>query len=290
MRLALEAPAKVNRELRVGARRQDGYHEIRSRLVSIDLADRLEAESGGEFRFVFDARGVPGDGDNLAARAARALSERSGVPASGRLELEKRIPTGAGLGGGSADAAAALLLLSALWGVQIPVTDRHELAAGLGSDVPFFLQGGEADVGGRGELVEPRADEPARELLLLVPPFMISTRDVYAAHRAAGPPPPRMEIEQSGRFLGPNDLEPAVLAVRPEMAAYLRSAREAASEAGITGSGAAIVLVGADPEAPARIARRHPETALLACRTLTREEYRTRISPTTGGAPWTSRR
>ncbi|HEY7369073.1 MAG TPA: 4-(cytidine 5'-diphospho)-2-C-methyl-D-erythritol kinase [Thermoanaerobaculia bacterium] len=290
MRLAVEAPAKVNRELRIGARRPDGYHEIRSRMVSIDLADRLEAEEGGAFTFHCDAPGVPSDGENLAARAARALADRTGRSASGHLALEKRVPAGSGLGGGSSDAAAALALLCALWRVSLDPSERLAIAGSLGSDVPFFLVGGEAEVTGRGEVVEAREDEAPRDLLLLVPPFSVATRDVYAAHRAADSTPGSLDIEESGRFLGRNDLEPAVVSVQPSMAAYLRSAREAAPEAGITGSGAAIVIAGADADAREWIARRHPDAALLPCRTLTRQEYRARISPTTGGAPWTSRR
>jgi 4-diphosphocytidyl-2-C-methyl-D-erythritol kinase len=290
MRLTVEAPAKINRELRVGKRRPDGYHDVRSRMVSIDLADRLEAEDAADFEFRCDAPTIPGDESNLAARAARALAAAVGRPVSARLALSKNVPAGAGLGGGSSDAAAALRLLAALWEVEIEEPQMKEIAGGLGSDVPFFLTGGEAEVSGRGERVAPLPDEAPRDLFLLVPPFAVSTAQVYAAYRSDGGLPDRLDVEESGRFLGRNDLEPVVLEVCPGLEPYLRSARQAAPEAGVTGSGSAIVLAGADPEAREWLARRHPDAALHASRTLSRGDYRARVSPTTGGAPWKSHR
>jgi 4-diphosphocytidyl-2-C-methyl-D-erythritol kinase len=187
------------------------------------------------------------------------------------------VPIGAGLGGGSADAAATLRLLCRLWDVAPPESDLAEVAASLGSDVPFFLVGGEADVAGRGERLSPLPDAPARELLLLVPPFAIGTAEAYAAFDrlgGAGALPGRLEIASGGRFLGPNDLERAAVALRPEMRAYLDSARAAAAESAMTGSGSAIVLAGAAPGAREELARRHPEARVLACRTIGRETYR----------------
>src|SRR5262245_23460896 len=140
------APAKINRELRVGRLRPDGYHEIHSRMVSIDLADRLTVESSDSLELVCDMLSVPVGDDNLVVKAARLLAESAGVPARARMTLEKRVPTGGGLGGGSADAAIALRLLARLWEIPEDAGRLEALAVRLGSDVAFFLTGGEAEV------------------------------------------------------------------------------------------------------------------------------------------------
>lgn len=291
--LSAEAPAKINRELRVGRRRPDGYHEIRSRIVSIGLADRITVEPAGSLTLSCEGIPVAHGDSNLVLRAARALADRAGVPAAARIRLEKRIPVGSGLGGASADAAVTLLLLADLWRAPLRREEILEVAERVGSDVPFFLTGGEAEVSGRGERVAAREDESVAELLLLVPPFPLSTAEVYAAHdalRAAGTDlPERLEVENSGLFFGPNDLASAVLVLKPEMSAYLRSAREATREFGITGSGSTVVLRGTTWESERWLAGRHPEITIIRARTLRREEYRRRIwNP--GGTTWKSPR
>ena len=294
MLLTAEAPAKINRELRVGRRRADGFHEIRSRLVSIELADRLEVEPAGSLEFSSSGLPAPRDETNLVVRAARALAEHAGVAPLARIHLEKRVPAGAGLGGGSADAAVALLLLAKLWGAGVKVEDLSRIAASLGSDVPFFLVGGQAQVEGRGERLRPMDDAPPTELLLLIPPFSISTRAVYDAYARQGRAPDlpeRLEIEDSARFFGPNDLASAVLETQSGMEIYMRAAAEAAPESAISGSGSALVLLGATDAARRELARSHPEAALLSTRTLGRQEYRQRTSSTSrGGAAWKSPR
>lgn len=280
-----EALAKVNRELRVGPRRSDGYHEIRSRFVTVDLSDSLEVRDGASWEF--SCAGGPEDDSNLAARAAAALAEAAGIPRRGSLSLAKRIPAGAGLGGGSADAAVTLEMLTRLWDVEMPAERLGQIAASIGSDVPYFLSGGEAEVGGRGERVVPREDSPTRVLTILVPPFALATADVYAAFDRIGgaqAPPDRLAIETNGRFLGPNDLERAVAAVRPEMRDYLEEGRTMAPECGVTGSGSAIILVGAAADAVAGFVSRHPGTRSLTARTVGREEYRRRTGFGDGGA------
>jgi 4-diphosphocytidyl-2-C-methyl-D-erythritol kinase len=287
-----DAPAKVNRELRVGDLRPDGYHEIRARLVAIDLCDSIGVAPGrGKLELSWDGIEVPGDESNLVIRAAKALAARLSRPADARIHLTKRIPVGSGLGGGSSDAALALTALSRLWGVSLPAEELAELAAELGSDVPFFLVGGEADVAGRGERVTPLPDSEAIELLLLIPSFSISTREVYIARRRAARDghevalPNSLDVDTSGRFFGPNDLAFAVLQTRAEMSVLINSARSMASEAAITGSGSTIVLKGASVDAVSRLAARHPETRLHPCRTLSRQEYRLRTA-SSGGFQW----
>lgn len=274
MRLSAQAPGKINRELRVGRLRADGFHEVLSRMVTIDLADGLEVEGlAGELRFTCDGD-APQDDSNLVVRAARALAHRIGRPAEARIHLTKRIPQGAGLGGGSADAAIALLLLMRLWEEEIPLAELADLAARLGSDVPFFLAGGEANVSGRGEQVRPVDDGPPEDLVLLLPAFPIATSLVYAAHRRFPPRalPDRLEIESSEKYFGPNDLALAVLETEQRMETLVDSARETSAEYLISGSGSAIVLRGAE-DAIDELSRRHPDARIIRCRTVQRRDY-----------------
>lgn len=284
-----QAPAKVNRELRVGSLRPDGYHEVRSRLVAIDLADWVGVSpGGGRLELSCEGFDVPGDDSNIVLVAARALAARLGRPPDARIHLKKRIPVGAGLGGGSSDAARTLVLLSRLWDSDLPEEDLRSVAASIGSDVPFFLVGGEADVAGRGEIVTPLPDSPAVELLLLLPPFPMSTAEVYAARdrlaaeRADAPLPNSLSVETSGRFFGPNDLAFAVLQTRGEMSVLMDSARLLSAEVAVTGSGSAIVLTGPSPDAAKRLRALHPEARLQPCRTLSRGEYRLRTESSGG--------
>jgi 4-diphosphocytidyl-2-C-methyl-D-erythritol kinase len=286
MTLSCLAPAKVNRELRVGGLRPDGFHEIRSRIVSIDVADRLTVEPADDLVFSCDDPAVPAGEDNLVVRAARLLARRAGIAAGARIRLEKRVPMGGGLGGGSGDAAAALLILARLWRVPDDADALSPLAAELGSDVPFFLTGGEADVAGRGESVLPLPDGAGAkpvDLVLLVPPFSISTAGVYRTYAGRGILSGTLAVASGqGEFFGPNDLASAVQQVEPRMEEYLRSAQRASRDVAISGSGSTIALHGVSAEAFRSLAERHPEARLLRCRTLSRREYRERIQPTSG--------
>ncbi len=287
------APAKINRELRVGGRRPDGFHELLSRFASIDLCDELEAEAASGLELSITGRAVPGGEDNLILRAARALAEAIGVPPRAKIRLHKRIPIGAGLGGGSSDAVSALRLLRALWSSDLPEAYLRAIGPALGSDVPYFFSGGEADVSGRGERVVERPDAPPAELLLVIPPFGVSTAEVFAEHARQSSKrsriPERLEIETSGRFFGPNQLASPVLAIQGAMKAYLESAADAAAEAAITGSGSTIVLFGAGAGAETQFEKQHPEASLLRTRTIGRREYEERTRPA-GGPQWRSPR
>ena len=286
MILRCEAPAKINRELRVGPRRPDGYHSILSRFASLDLADRLEAETADGLYFSAKGEPSPSDAANLVLRTARALAEKLGVAPRARITLTKAIPVGAGLGGGSSDAASTLRLLASLWKANLASPELTALAARLGSDVPYFLVGGEADVSGRGEQVRPREDAPSSQIWLLIPPFSLSTAQVYGLHdqmvgNISLETPTHLEIETSGRMFGPNDLAGAVLEANPRMAMYLSAARTVANEVTITGSGSAIVISGVHTD-PSDLTRRHPEVRLLACRTSTRDDFGRRTLPSGG--------
>ncbi len=173
--IELEAPAKLNLWLEVLGRRPDGYHEIDSVLSEIDLVDTVRLEAAAEISLTVEGLPAPADETNLAWRAAAAL----GVGA--RIHLVKRIPAGAGLGGGSSDAAAVLKGLVRLYGLTPGEGRLAELAASLGADVPFFLHGGTARCRGIGERVEPLAGGAGRRFLLAVPDLNMSTEAVYAA-------------------------------------------------------------------------------------------------------------
>ncbi len=178
----------MNLFFEVTGRRSDGFHSIVSIVREIDLADRLEAESesGSDIRLrctgtAQGAETVPEDGKNLVVRAARRLREEAGLTEGIRFRLEKRIPTGGGLGGGSADAAAALRLACRIWGLAPEMETLARIGAELGSDVPFFLHGGTCLVEGRGERVTPLADTKELPLALAMPPWSIPTARAYAA-------------------------------------------------------------------------------------------------------------
>ena len=182
--ISVRARAKVNLGLEVLSRRADGYHEVLTLLSAVDLADRVVLESDGTpeapaIEVECDAPGVPAGAENLAWRAADLLRREAGVTAGARIHIEKAIPVAAGLGGGSADAAAALVGLARLWQVALPPARREALAMALGMDVPFFLAEGPALGSGRGERLERvPAPEPV-PLVLVNPGFPLGTRDVY---------------------------------------------------------------------------------------------------------------
>jgi 4-diphosphocytidyl-2-C-methyl-D-erythritol kinase len=179
------APAKINWTLEVLGRRPDGYHEVRTVLQTVDLCDRVRVSPAADLELALTGpvgqagppagrAGAPLTGappsENLAYRAAALLQDRAGRPALGaRIELEKAIPAGAGLGGGSSDAAATLRALDRLWGLGLPLAELARLSARLGADVPFFLFGGTALGRGRGDEVTPLPDAPLQRFLLVVP-------------------------------------------------------------------------------------------------------------------------
>jgi 4-diphosphocytidyl-2-C-methyl-D-erythritol kinase len=242
------APAKLNLVLRVGARRADGLHPICSLFASIDLCDELELRESDGGDDIVTCPGVPGD--NLAARALAAFRERAGLPAMD-LRIEKRIPVAAGLGGGSADAAAALRAANRIAGEPLDAGVLRELARGLGADVPSQVEPGHALVQGAGELVEP-VDIPALHAVIASTTPGLATADVYAeldrlrggsaaSDRSLDPEPLRaVAAGPPGELAAAlsNDLEQATLSLRPELSDTLASLRAAgAPAAAVSGSG-----------------------------------------------------
>ncbi len=164
------APAKINLVLEVLGKRDDGYHEIRSLVQTISLCDVLEFELADGIFLECDEPSLE-TSDNLVIKAAELLREISGLHKGARIKLEKRIPWSAGLGGGSSDAAATLLALNKLWDLKLEASNLAQMAAKLGSDVPFFIYGGAALMEGRGEKVTPLMTSPPAWFVLLVPPL-----------------------------------------------------------------------------------------------------------------------
>ena len=246
--LEIEAPAKVNLSLRVLQRRQDGFHDIDSVVAPISLADRLLIHAHADpsqFRtlslslhVVGEAdliRPVPVDESNLALRAAAALAERARVRGFAEIELEKRVPTAAGLGGGSADAAATLRALNDLWGCGLTPRNLASVAATVGSDVPALLEGRTVRMRGRGELVEPA--DPVRARFILVRfDFGVRTADAYRWWDDDGGP-------AGPGDLWANDLEGPVVARHPRIA-EARSLLERAGLQHVTMCGSGPTLAG----------------------------------------------
>jgi len=228
------APAKLNLFLHVLGRRADGYHELQTVFRLIDRMDRvgIALREDGEIRF----SGVFGDG-NLCARAARLLQSESGAKRGADLALEKSIPVGAGLGGGSSDAATSLLVLNKLWNTRFGREDLMKLGQQLGADVPFFVYGRNALGEGIGERLR-ALDLPAAWYLLLEPQVSVSTREIFASALTGPAKPLKIPPFFSGQ--GRNDLEVTVVAKYPEIAAHLGWLRQHCPQARMTGSGACV--------------------------------------------------
>jgi 4-diphosphocytidyl-2-C-methyl-D-erythritol kinase len=294
--LILQPSAKINLTLRVGARRPDGYHDVRTLLQSITLHDTLTvSERRGPFRLVCRAPGVPSDQSNLVWRAAAALWEamaRTGAPRDAHIKIDKAIPSQAGLGGGSADAAAALVGLNTLWGARQSRRDLMRLGATLGSDVPFFLQGGTALATGRGEELYPVDDVQRMGVVIIKPSFGVSTADAYAwfaSDAAAAHPEAAVEGDPPGRLVelgwpsGPIPLQNDLMAPVARRHPALQEVVDACLSAGavgaqMTGSGSAVFGLFSEAGA-ARAARqlKRPDWLVLVARTQSRREAARRM-------------
>jgi 4-diphosphocytidyl-2-C-methyl-D-erythritol kinase len=265
-RVVVRAHAKINLCLRLLGKRQDGYHELQTIVQSIDLHDTLSFEPGGRgFRLQVEGDAdLPAGEDNLVCRAARRIL---GDPRSAgvRARLVKRIPTGAGLGGGSSDAAATLLGLDRLLRLGLPEARLLEDATALGSDVPFFLAGGTALLRGRGTEVEPIPEGPPASVVILSPGVPLSTAAVYAQVQEPLTLAPKIDsmpgfgripVDLKSWVRAGNDLEPhatRLCAVIPAMKGVLLA--NGATAAAMSGSGSAVFGIFDDPEVADRAAR-----------------------------------
>ena len=291
--LTLRPSAKINLTLRVGPPRGDGFHDVRTLLQSIALFDTLTVTARrGPFGLAASGAGVPTDGTNLVARAADALwraLRREGEPRDAHVKLVKQIPIAAGLGGGSADAAAALIGLNAAWEGRRSRQDLARIGATLGADVPFFLQGGTALGTGRGDEIYPVDDAARLGVVIIKPSFGVATADAYRwldEDRAAGVPDApdgRREVDL-GWTVGPiglvNDLQAAVARRHAAVEEIVDAlARAGAAGAAMTGSGSAVFGLFPETQAP-RAARqlKRPDWLVLVTRTLSRREAVRRLS------------
>lgn len=178
------APAKVNLTLKVLGKRDDGFHGLESLMVPLDLADQLSFTRAEDYSLHCDTDGVPLDETNLVTRAVRIFQQRTGKPCAWRVTLEKHVPHGAGLGGGSSDAATALLALNELEQAKLEPDALAEMSAHIGSDVPFFIYQSPCLIRGRGEIVEPLPKKVIESLmgiqmLLIKPHFGVETPDAF---------------------------------------------------------------------------------------------------------------
>ena len=206
--IASLAFAKLNLTLEVLGRRDDGYHEVKTVIQTIDLADRLEFSPSRKMQVVCNDKSLSGQA-NLVWRAAQDLAKASGVAPLARVAIEKHIPTSMGLGGGSSDAACALVSLNQMWGLHLSLDHLAEIAAGIGSDVPFFLWGGTALAEGRGERVSPLPPLPSLPAILICPDITLpnKTAAMYskltpASFSDGGVTRRMIQILTGGQFVG----------------------------------------------------------------------------------------
>ena len=261
--IRLRSYAKINWTLDVLHRRDDGYHELRTIYQTVSLHDSISiTATGGAIEVTCQDPRVPSGETNLAHKAARLLAEAVRPASGARVEIEKRIPVAAGLGGGSSNAAATLLGLARLWRAEVDEATLIGIAARLGSDVPFFLVGGTALGVGRGEEVYPLEQVRPLDMLLVNPGFTVSTAFAYAkVSRLTSPDSPRIIpftlLAAGGAselpLVASNDLEQVVIAAHPEIAELKRMLLDlGAQRALMTGSGATVYALFEKPDASER--------------------------------------
>ena len=304
VRVTVPSFAKLNLDLRVLSKRSDGYHELRTLFQTISLKDSLRIDFAVAQRTQIELESSVEIADNLVVRAAKLVLEHLKVRAHVRFALDKKIPMGAGLGGGSSNAAATLMALPALAGKPIPFAQLSALAETLGSDVPFFLHGGTALGLGRGTELYPLPDLPQHHALVVSTGIHVSTAEAYQALRrdvrnaltSAVDFPILREFQAIAWSLDSvglkqlplkNDFEPAVFQIHPALAAVVRKLRRlGAKPAMMTGSGSAVFgIFGSDAEAR-QAASAFRAGVTYPVRFVSRRQYRTRwhraLAPASG--------
>jgi 4-diphosphocytidyl-2-C-methyl-D-erythritol kinase len=238
-RLCVPAPAKVNLFLHVTGRRADGYHLLETLLVALDVGDTitLTRRNDGVIRRTTELTGVVPEAD-LAIRAATALKDMNGCSLGVDIALTKRVPMGAGMGGGSSDAASVLLALNRLWDTKLARADLMRIGLALGADVPFFLQGAPALARGIGEELTP-VSVPPFWIAVIVPPIAIATAAIFAAPELTRDSP-STKIDVFSEGYGRNDLQEVASARFPPVAAALAYLRKRSLSARMTGSGGSV--------------------------------------------------
>lgn len=297
MNLKVPSFAKINWTLEILGRRADGYHELRTILQTLDVCDQLQfatAESG--IALTCDHPDVPCDATNLMYRAAVLLKDLTGCDKGVKIDLQKRIPIGAGLGGGSSNAAITLLALTRLWELEVAPQDLFRLGSQLGSDVPFFFFGGTGIGIGRGDEVYPMADIVAEHVLLVNPGVQVPTREIYGnvsseltSPRAVNNMPFSLQAAYA-RMRGAqwelrNDLERPALALYPLIGQVKQRLIELnAASVLMSGSGATVFAVFESEAARTQARQVLSETDwwCAATRTLSRNEYQAALEESFG--------
>jgi len=288
--ITLPSFAKINWRLRIMGRRRDNYHELSTVFQTVTLHDELKfiRNDDESLRLFSDAQDIPTDESNLILRAARLLRERFGVRKGADVHLTKRIPAGGGLGGGSSNAAMALLALARLWEIELRKENLVELGGHLGADVPFFFTGGTALGKGLGTEITPLHDVNADHLLIVTPGVRVSTAEAYKSLNARA-----LTMADSAAILSVsrataqfpdslpealyNDFEPVVFGLEPEIAhAKERLLRRGAQGALLSGSGSSVFgIFDSRAESVRALESLSSETGwqIFSCATLAREEY-----------------
>ncbi len=288
-KFSLRSFAKINWTLHVLGKRDDGFHELFTIFQTISLSDTLHFEDDASIRFECDAAHVPDDETNLVVKTAYLLKHKTGFDGGARMFLEKRIPSPGGLGGGSSNAAVTLIALNRLWRLGLSGHELHEIAAELGSDVPFFLYGGTAIGTGRGEVIEPVGDITEHNMLIVTPNVSVPTGPAFAKLNAKALtkeqrdnilPVCRLEANSFDPHSSAlkNDLEPPVFAAHPEIERVkLKLLELGASFAAMSGSGASVFagFENTETRQTAMKALDHESTwRKFAVATVSRSEYR----------------
>jgi 4-diphosphocytidyl-2-C-methyl-D-erythritol kinase len=282
--LRLPAFAKINLCLQVLGRREDGYHELRTVFQTISLHDTLEllVTRRPGIALETDDPALPTGPQNLVYRAIDAVGGEIGLRHGIRARLQKRIPVARGLGGGSSDAAAALIGMLRLTKKRLPLERLMEVAAQLGADVPFFLFGGRALAVNRGDEVYPLRDGPKRTILLVSPRDLgVSTKEAYrwiSSELTNRPKPPNIwkfcALCWSRQGEASNDFEGAVFRRHPRLGDIRDGLlKRGAAEAALAGSGSAVFGVFRNPAQARRAAREFPEDSVFVVETVSRESY-----------------
>jgi 4-diphosphocytidyl-2-C-methyl-D-erythritol kinase len=270
----VKAPGKINVFLKVGAQLEDGYHDVAIAYQAVSLYEEVRVAESDDFHVTVggsvELSRVPTDGGNIAIKAARLLAAKTGYRRGASIEIAKHVPVTGGMGGGSADAAAALIACDALWGTELPREDMLELARKLGADVPFALTGGTAIGTGRGDELSPALARGTFQWVLALADFGLSTPEVYAEldrHRERHaqdifPVDPRPSVDtdvlQALRAGDPamlaaamhNDLQAAALHLQPSLTEVIELGEQNGALAGIvSGSGPTVAFLAADQDA-----------------------------------------
>jgi 4-diphosphocytidyl-2-C-methyl-D-erythritol kinase len=292
--LSLPSFAKINWSLRILGKRPDNFHELRTTLQTISLHDQLNFALSEDQQIALSCNdpSIPTDEGNLIVRAAHALRDRFSIRKGVRMKLEKNIPVRAGLGGGSSNAAVALLALARLWQTEAGANDLAEIAARLGADVPFFLFGGCMLAIGTGTTLSPLPDYGVQNLLVIAPTASVSTGDAYRSLQAAALTSNKAEFILSSSLKAANssdlvpwlrsdfknDFESVIFDIHPE----IRRAKELLIEAGataalLTGSGSSVFGIFANHKSQQQALEKIQCEAgwrIFPCVTVSRNEYR----------------